>query len=103
MSQSSKVSLAVRNAILTFLSPGTKSTNSGLKNYVLLNTSKRTIQEATKKLTTEGALSTVREHGQTWYFIPGSTAITSVDVSPAGVTSIGTVGNPAPARQFVTA
>lgn len=86
MSQTSKVNLAVRNAIVTFLSPGTKSTNSGLNNFVFKNTmSKRAIQEATQKLTTEGVLTSTRENGKTWYALPAPTTVVmgAPSVAPA--------------------
>lgn len=100
MSQNSKVNLAVRNAILNFLSPGTKSTNAGLRHFALPTISSRTVQEATQKLAAEGVLVSVRESGRTWYHLP-VTATTSVDVNVGeGTTSIETVGDPRPASQF---
>lgn len=69
MSQSSKVNLAVRNRIITFMSTGSTATNKGLKIHVLPGSSLRSIQEATQKLTAEGVLTQSRANGQTWYSI----------------------------------
>jgi DNA-binding GntR family transcriptional regulator len=69
MSQNSKVAAAVRQAILTFLAPGTTATNNGLKKHVLPTTSLRSVQEATQKLTAEGLLTSSRSKGKTWYGI----------------------------------
>ena len=70
MSMTSKVKQEIRAAIISFLSPGTTATNNGLKFHVLPAVSKRSIQEATQKLTHEGVLVASRSNGKTWYGTP---------------------------------
>jgi hypothetical protein len=67
MSMNSKVSLALRNAIISFLKPGTSATNQGLKAHVANPFSLRAVQEATQKLTREGVLTQTKSKGKTWY------------------------------------
>lgn len=69
MSMTSKVNNALRNAIITFLTPGTTASNSGLKQHVAPTFSLRAVQEATQKLTNEGKLVASRSQGKTWYGI----------------------------------
>ena len=78
MSMNSKVKAAVRQAILTFLAPGTTATNNGLKQHVLPSTSLRAVQEATQKMTAEGTLVATRSKGKTWYGVPAPVAVPAV-------------------------
>lgn len=79
MSMTSKVKNEIRNAIIAFLKTGTTATNNGLKYHVLPTVSRRSIQEATQKLTKEGVLERSRAHGRTWYGIATTTVFPGME------------------------